>query len=360
MNIATKKIRAWVLLMITIFVLICIGVSYTADAEGIELYINHQNLSTKTEVIDKNGWIMVPLRDVIESIGGNVEWDHTTKTAIVHRDEKSIHFSIDKTIAVISHNGIPGEITIPLDTPPILHRSQTYVSIETIAEAFEAHIESIGPGKEVQITLPPAKGYVEFPNITDFGQVYNITAEKEKINLATADTFFVTYKYNDPSLTKEKITDYCKGLMAAGFWETPGHSDELRDVRAFYSAKTKVHVMVTYANNNVFVSIGSKITPDELAVRKILLALEAKGAPNYERMSGQTAYNQDCTKTSITSQYTFNAKNILEYKHQLLKSGFVSSESDDLTFVKDDVTVELVHPDTHAISIQISIESDQA
>lgn len=353
-----KKLFTQTILTVVIFLLFCTGMSYTADTEQISIYINHQKLELQTDVIDQNGRIMVPLREVFQAMGSEVEWNNAAKTMTARKDGRSIILLANRNLITIVHDGMPGKITFSLDAAPILHHNQMFVSLGTVAEAFDAHVESIGPGQEIHITLPPEKGYTEFPNITDFGYIYSISAEKEKINLPTADTFFVTYKYNSDSISKDMIDEYCKKLMEAGLWETQGHVDGLDGNRAFYSPETKVYVMVTYANDHAFVSIGSKISPDELAIRKILLVLEAKGVPNYERMSGQIAYQQACTNSSITSQYTLNTKNLLAYESQLLSNGFATNKMDEMIFSKDEVKVEIIYSDQHTVSIRITTENN--
>ena len=87
-----------------------------------------QTIDTAPVIIDSRTF--VPVRAVVEALGGTVDWKAETKTAILDNSEDHIELTIDSKTAVLNGE----EKTI--DTAPVIIDSRTMLPLRFIAEGF--------------------------------------------------------------------------------------------------------------------------------------------------------------------------------------------------------------------------------
>ena len=87
-----------------------------------------QTIDTAPVIIDSRTF--VPVRAVVEALGGTVDWKAETKTAILDNSEDHIELTIDSKTAVLN-----GEKKT-LDTAPVIIDSRTMLPLRFIAEGF--------------------------------------------------------------------------------------------------------------------------------------------------------------------------------------------------------------------------------
>ena len=81
---------------------------------------------------------MVPIRVVIEALGGTADWDEATRTVTLTIDGKVLTMTIDQVI--------PG-----FGAAPIIVNDRTYVPIRYVAEEVGAHVEWIAETQQIII-----------------------------------------------------------------------------------------------------------------------------------------------------------------------------------------------------------------
>lgn len=113
--------------------------SKVMTVNGIETEID-----TAPVIID--GRTLVPIRAIIEAMGGSVNWNDDTKTAELTYIENTIELTIDSTEAYF--NGTASE----LDTAPSIIDGRTLLPIRFIAESFEFDVEWNGESRTITIT----------------------------------------------------------------------------------------------------------------------------------------------------------------------------------------------------------------
>lgn len=94
---------------------------------GIDTEID-SGRGTKPEII--NGRTLVPIRAIIESFGGTVSWDATTRAVHLTMADDTIVLFIDGTVAYLNDNAEA------LDVPPAIINERTMLPIRFIAEGF--------------------------------------------------------------------------------------------------------------------------------------------------------------------------------------------------------------------------------
>ena len=98
----------------------------TMTVNGVETAIDESG--TSPVIID--GRTLVPIRAVIENLGGEVSWDNKTKTAALTYNNDEIKLTIDSKTALFNEN----EKT--LDTAPVIINSRTMLPLRFVAESF--------------------------------------------------------------------------------------------------------------------------------------------------------------------------------------------------------------------------------
>ena len=76
----------------------------------------------------KDGHTLLPIRALIETLGGSVEWNATTKTAIVMLGSRTVALTIGSTTALV--DGKP----ITLDVAPMIVKGRTFLPLRAVAQ----------------------------------------------------------------------------------------------------------------------------------------------------------------------------------------------------------------------------------
>ena len=122
----------------------------------IKLQIGNPNMTVNDteKPIDENGTTpviinsrtLLPVRAVVEEIGGDVEWDGETQTVVLAYGEDIVVLEIDNTTAY--HNEEPST----LEAAPTIINDRTMLPIRFIAESFKFDVEWDGETQTVTIT----------------------------------------------------------------------------------------------------------------------------------------------------------------------------------------------------------------
>ncbi len=78
-------------------VLALLSVGLTANAQDANVYVNGQKIDSQAYIIDDR--VYVPLRAVSETLGASVQWDNSTRSAIVEQSEDDIVINTIKNVS---------------------------------------------------------------------------------------------------------------------------------------------------------------------------------------------------------------------------------------------------------------------
>lgn len=93
-----------------------------------------------------NDRTLLPIRAVMENMGGTVGWDGATSTVTLKKDGKTLYLRIN-TAYCWDDSGS----NIPLDSPPIIVNNRTLLPIRAVAEYFGASVEWDGATRTATI-----------------------------------------------------------------------------------------------------------------------------------------------------------------------------------------------------------------
>jgi len=119
-----------------------------------------EGYDTKPTIVD--GRTLLPVRAVIENLGGNVNWDSDTKEINLTHNEDEIVLMIDSTQALLN------DTVQSLDTAPVIINNRTMLPIRFIAESFGFNIKWNENNKTITITKnDTSEKITESTNIED-------------------------------------------------------------------------------------------------------------------------------------------------------------------------------------------------
>lgn len=110
---------------------------------GTEQEIDPGNGTTPVVINDRT---LVPIRAIIEAMGGTVDWEQETQTATLNYGSDEIRLIIDSTTAYL--NGTAHT----LDTAPTIINDRTMLPIRFIAESFKFNVDWAQTTQTVTIT----------------------------------------------------------------------------------------------------------------------------------------------------------------------------------------------------------------
>lgn len=101
----------------------------------IRVFIDDKLLELEdTDPIIENSRTLVPMRAIFETLGAEVDWDGTNKTAVATKDGTTISLKIDDNIAYINDE------PVELDVPARIKNSRTLVPVRFVAESLNADV----------------------------------------------------------------------------------------------------------------------------------------------------------------------------------------------------------------------------
>lgn len=126
---------------------------YDESTRLIKMKINDVNYSINGESkkmdakpFIKNNRTLVPLRFVVEALGGEVNWDGENRLVNVNSNGKNIELKIDSPIIKIDGKDVK------IDQAAIIKGDRTYVPIRFIAENLDMVVNYINESREIEIS----------------------------------------------------------------------------------------------------------------------------------------------------------------------------------------------------------------
>ncbi|RAU91046.1 stalk domain-containing protein [Paenibacillus sp. YN15] len=118
---------------------------------GVEKEIDEGNGTTP---LLYNGRTILPIRALIEELGGTLEWQNQEQKITIHLNSSTVILWVDKPTALV--NGV--EQT--LDVAPIILNGRTMIPLRFVGESLGLHLDWDGAEQKITLTVqePAAKG----------------------------------------------------------------------------------------------------------------------------------------------------------------------------------------------------------
>lgn len=89
---------------------------------------------TSQKPVMKNGYTLVPARDILKALGASISWDAPSQIITTEKGDTTVKFQLGKETA--TKNGV----TIPLDVPTQLVNNVSMIPLRFVSESFGALI----------------------------------------------------------------------------------------------------------------------------------------------------------------------------------------------------------------------------
>ena len=160
-----KKVISTILTVAMVFALLgaFTGCSYAAEDFTLQMQIDNPIMTVNgseqeidlgmgtTPVIGENDRTLVPIRAIIEAMGGTVGWTQETRTATLNYGEDEIQLVIGSETAYLN-----GEENT-LDSAPVIINERTMLPIRFIAESFKFDVDWTQETQTITITKMAAE-----------------------------------------------------------------------------------------------------------------------------------------------------------------------------------------------------------
>ncbi len=140
------KLKKMVAGLIAVSMLAFPVVSFSAD-DTISLTINGEQIETQVPPTIIDGRTMVPVRDIFEACGANVDWDAQTKTITGTKGDTTVVMQIDSNTMFINEN------VVTMDATPVILDGRTLAPARYVAESFGGIVDWDAENKVVMIDV---------------------------------------------------------------------------------------------------------------------------------------------------------------------------------------------------------------
>lgn len=140
------------------------------------MIVNNENVNIDengTAPVIANGRTLVPIRAVVESLGGNIEWNNDSRTITIIKGNTTIQLVIDEINAKVNNNNIA------LDITPVIINERTMLPLRFVAESLGADVE--WDSKKRKITI------ISKADVTAVETTTETTESSTKITEKSAD-----------------------------------------------------------------------------------------------------------------------------------------------------------------------------
>ncbi len=125
----------------------------TTESRTLLLEIDHSFLYTPTGTVPldaapviTDGHTMLPIRAVIEAIGGTVTWNAESQKITIEKDGHVLILTLNKTAAIAD-----GRLTL-MSAAPVIENGRTLCPLRFVTEALDCHVTWNGETKQILIS----------------------------------------------------------------------------------------------------------------------------------------------------------------------------------------------------------------
>ena len=153
-----------------------VGSGLRQSAEAAMVHLNGQHLQTSVAPIQRNGRILVPMRDIFQALGATVAWNDMTQGITAKRGDTKVGLVISSRSALIN-----GQV-VHLDQAPMLYRGSTMVPLRFVSEALGARVDWNDMTEIASITSSNGT----YKEVADYRSINVPSGAVVKVNLTTA------------------------------------------------------------------------------------------------------------------------------------------------------------------------------
>lgn len=327
-----------------------------AEEQPINVFVDNNQIQFDQNPVIYGDITLVPLRGVFEKLGAEVEWDQSTQTVTVTKDNKAITLKNNSKDAFINNT------LHKLDTEPQLLNNRIMVPLRFISETLDAKVAWDGNTRTINISQQESKE-IKSDNTTTENE------NSEALTLSNALKKALAYSYDIKNATKEidKADETRDDLSQYFRYSTPfgtGNTSEESQVRQIYLQYISANDKVRKAERDLEITKDQVTYQVKEAYNDILLKEEnlqlSKKALAIEQLNFDNAKVQ--LNQGVISQIQYlQLENKLEEKKKSLDASTKALQQakiklNQLMGVNNDDTYSLVDAPEFAIMEDVDVD----
>ena len=329
MHKKTNRRRLASLVLAMVLCVSCLGLGASAAGNTVDVRVNGMLVEFPDQgpYINSDGRTLIPVRFVAEQLNAKVDWDNTTRTAIISKNGVTINLPIGSKQMKVTEGGKTETVT--MDTEAVITGGRTMVPIRYVAEALGAYVDYadafrvVGIYSELltaeEIEELRSYGYTLPDDGTRYEDYKSRHTEEETIDRygAYRETFARNFANAHEYLYSTDGLNIANGHYPAIICNDLGKTVTAKSPAEFYAAiAAEAAVEIAYSSKNLTISFKADQScvyqPDtmdniEVTVRGILtvtLNVDAKEMTNKEiHMLFNTYGVSEVPETGIASSY---------------------------------------------------------
>ena len=153
-------------------IILLVAFSSPCFANSISLTINNKSIDMPVNPVNESDTTLVPLRVITENMGATLNFDNTSKTINLKKDDNIISLTIG------SKNATVNDSPMTLSLEPKLINNTTMVPIRFISENFECIVNWISEKQLIEITLPEVEPDTTTPDLETDTTIPEVDSKK--------------------------------------------------------------------------------------------------------------------------------------------------------------------------------------
>lgn len=120
------------------------------NVDGINLYID-PGRSTSPVIIKEWGRTVIPIRGIIEAVGGNITWNNETRKVTIEINNSKVELFIGNPKAIVNGNGV--WVDENHSVKPVIINSRTMIPLRFVAESLGGTVDYDEKTTKIYITI---------------------------------------------------------------------------------------------------------------------------------------------------------------------------------------------------------------
>ncbi len=149
--------RKWLSIVVAVIIILSVGSALAAPT----VIMDGQQLIFEVPPTIENGTTLVPMRDIFNALGTEIEWDGTTQTVTANKktlqQDISIKLTIGQTTAYKNHS------PVKLDVPAKIINQRTMVPLRFVSEALDVMVGWDANTQVISLGYVPPTGTIPIP-----------------------------------------------------------------------------------------------------------------------------------------------------------------------------------------------------
>ncbi|MFC7685753.1 copper amine oxidase N-terminal domain-containing protein [Ureibacillus sp. GCM10028918] len=126
--------------------------------KGITIELNGETITFDDPVLNKSGYVLLPMRDFYEAIGATVSWDKASLTASSYKNGHTVELTINSTNAKVD-----GE-SVLVPVAAMMYKDRTYIPLRFVSENLDGTVAWDQSQRKVTIELNDSQETPDTPD----------------------------------------------------------------------------------------------------------------------------------------------------------------------------------------------------